>query len=224
MARPVFMWRNLLANVGATLTASSTAPNFDINDIASERAWTPWKADTITEPITIDVDLGLGGDTDADCLGIVNNNLAAQGGKVAVKYGTTFPPSSTALAATTVTDRDAQLFYFTAPGVKRFWRIELSHTGDFNTAPFIGELWLGLKTQLPEFPDPDLDPFMQQDEVVSQRSKGGQFLGAIIRGQQHRQELKFGGPAGIARTFFSSDLNAFYTQHAMQRHPFFFAF
>jgi len=224
MAFPVILWRNLLAADGAVLNASSTDPEVDVTEVANDRAWDPWKAGSVIQPITIDVDLGLGGELDADCLGLVNCNLASQSGKIAVKYGSTFPPTNTALAATFASDINAELFHFAAPGPMRFWRLELSRTSDFLTVPFIGDAWLGLKTQLPEFPDPDLDPFMQQDEVVSQRSKGGQFLGAIIRGQQHRQELRFGGDTGIVRSFFSSDLNLFYTSHAMQRRPFFFQY
>lgn len=220
-SHPVILWKSILRNPSAVLTASSTAPDFDVNDISTMRPWKIWKAGDGTTPIDIDLDLGAFPD-DADMLGIVNANIGSQSGTVKVFADSVFPPANVVLDETIPVSDDVVMIPFTAPGAHEFWRVRIGGPGVFANLPFIGELWLGKRTTLPEFPDKDVDPFMQQDEVVSQRSKGGHFLGAVIRGQRHEIELKFGGDAGISRSFFTSDLNAFYTQHAMQRRPFFY--
>jgi hypothetical protein len=126
------------------------------------------------------------------------------------------------MAATAVTENTVTYFAFTAPGAKRYWRVQLT-TADaaFDEAPFIGELMLGLKMTLPEYLAPSFDPFFRQVEVIGSRSEGGFYLGAVNRGQKHRGNITVGA-AGIARSFYTSDLNTFIHDHAMPRFPFIF--
>lgn len=224
MAFPVLFWRNLLQNTGAIITSSSESDGFAASKLSKSRPWDPYKSAVLTTGITIDIDLGASGDTDADTIALVNTNLSSMAGTIEVKAdAVTNPPTTVRKAAFTPASDEVSLATFTAPGVMRYWRITLGGPGGgaFPSLPFIGDLALGLRTTMPEYLDAGLDPFMTDREAISARSKVGHYLGSVLRGKQHRQDLSFGGPAGIVRTFFTSELNAFIA-YAEQRKPYYF--
>lgn len=222
MAFPVILYRSIFRNTGAIITASSTDTGFSVANISDMRPWIIWKSGTLVTGITIDLDLGASGAVSADTLGLVNHNLVAEGGTIEVKSGATFPPTDdTPLAAMTPDSDEVALVTMTPPAARRYWRVTLAKGGNFVNKPYIGDLWIGLRTTMPQYLDADIDPYMTDVEAVSQRGKTGHFLGVVLRGKQHRDELRFGGPAGMPRTFYTSDFEAVLT-HIRQRKPFFF--
>lgn len=223
MSFPVIFWRNLLQNTGAIITSSSESDGFAASKLAKSRPWDPYKSAVLTTGITIDIDLGASGDTAADTIALTNTNLASMAGTIEVRADASFPPTTVKKAAYTPASDEVSMDTFTATAALRYWRIVLGGPGggSFPSLPFIGDLALGLRTTMPEYLDAGLDPFMTDREAISQRSKVGHYLGSVLRGKQHREDLSFGGPAGIVRTFFTSDLNAFIA-YAEQRRPYYF--
>lgn len=222
MAAPVIGYRNILRNTGAILTASSTETGFAVADLKDHRAFKIWKSGVTTSPITVDIDLGVSGSVDADYIALVNHNGVANGATYKLYGDTVTPPTNVVVGAYSPVSDAVEYKPFTAPGAKRYWRLEIAKASPpFPAKPFIGEFLLGLRITMPEFLDPSVDPFTRQVEVASQRSEGGHYLGALLRGVRRRAQLTF-GDAGIARSFYTSDLNAFIQTHALKRLPFVF--
>ena len=220
MAFPVIFYKSVLKNTGALLTASSTDTGYTIEDVRNWKAFNTWRSLVLTSPITIDIDLGASGSADADFMALVNHNGVANGATYKLYADTTTPPTNVVQAAYSPTSDDVEIKTFTAPGAKRYWRLEIAKASPpFPAKPFIGELLIGLKMTLPEYLSPDLDPFLKQVAAEGLRAQKGHHLGVVLKGQLHRGELAFGA-AGMARTFLTSDLNAFYNNHAFKRLPF----
>jgi len=203
----------------SSITDPGTASGFDVNNLTDHRAFSLWKSDATTSPINIDIDTATS--ADADYIALVNHNLNTNGATVTVLADTFTPPTTVRQAAFSPGEDTVTFKGFTAPGALRYWRVVLTDPSPpFAAAPFIGVLKLGLRTTLTEFLNPEVDPFFKQVVVRGERSEGGNYLGTILGGQQHRAELAFGGPAGMARSFLTSDLNAFLDDHAYKRRPF----
>ncbi len=224
MAFPKIAYRNILRNTSAGHAVTSDVAvdtGFALADIHDHRAFKIWKSGVLTSPINIDIDLGGSGAVDCDYLGLINHNLNTISAKVSVLADATPTPTSVKLTAV-VPDEDAVTYKEFSATSLRYWRIQITHTSPpFSAKPFIGELLLGLKTTLTEFMQPGFDPFHKQVEIASERSEGGHYLGATLRGITRRAEIAF-GPAGGARGAFTSDLNAFLDDHAFKRLPFLF--
>lgn len=220
MAFPVIAWRSVLRNTGAAITASSTASGFVASNVRDFRSFTLWKSNTTVSPSYIDLDLGASGSADADSIVLVNHNMVAEGGQVKIYADAVTPGTTTVQASYTPASDATDLKTFTAPGAKRYWRVEFNKGAPFTNAPYCGVILLGLKMTMPEYVAPDTDPFMRQVEVAGgPASQGGHALGVTLRGIQRRGVLRFGGDAGIVRTFMTSDFNSFLTQRYERREP-----
>lgn len=218
MGKPVIAYKNILRNAVSVVTASSTDPLFSVGDIYDYRSYSVWKASSNSSPQYIDIDAGVSGQS-CDYVLLVNHSLNTEGAAVQLQSGTTFPPTTTTeFTAWTPSEDGVSYKSFAASATRRYWRLTMT-AGPFTNAPFIGEFFLGLKTELPQYLAPTFDPFFKQIEVQGVRSRGGHYLGASLRGQQHRGDITF-GDAGTARADFTSDLNAFLNDHAFLRFPF----
>jgi hypothetical protein len=224
MAFPVILYDNILRDAGATITASSTESGYSDDDLADFHGWKVWKSGTVTTGITIDIDLG--GDTGtADTIGLVNHNITSEAGTVELRADTAAgpnPPTTVRQAAYTPTYGDVDLKFFSAASNLRRWRIVLAKGGNFVNKPYIGELFIGSRTTLTEYLAIDTDPFFRQTDSITERSEGGQHLGAVLRAQTHRGEIAL-GPAGASRSgLFTNNLNTFIHDHYDRSRPFFF--
>jgi len=222
MAFPLIGYLSVAELSTASITDPGTASGFAVGNLIDHRAFSLWKSDDTTSPINIDIDTGATGTADYLCL--VNHNLATLGATVTLQsdsdpaYG-----SPSTLQAAFTPPEDTVTFKAFSSGGERYWRVIITAPAPpFSAAPYIGVLKLGVRTTLTEMLNPEVDPFMSQVEVRGERSEGGHYLGAILGGKQHRAELAFGGPAGMARSFLTSDLNAFFDDHAFKRRPFVF--
>lgn len=218
MALPLIGYKSIIPD--GTLTDPGTASGYSINNIKDLKSYTLWLSSVKTTPIFID--LTLPGADSADYVALVNTNLATEGASIRIFADTFSPPTTARTALTAVTSDGAFLLTFTDPGPLDFWRIRLSASGgSFINFPYIGQVFLGLKTELPHFISSDFDPFFDQVEVASQRSEGGHYLGALLRGHRHRGTISFGA-AGAPRTSYTSTINAF-LDYAALRKPFVFS-
>lgn len=221
MAKPVIGYLSMLNLSTTTVTDPGTATGYDIDDIYDLKAYSLWKSSTTVRPIYIDIDTGAGGAT-ADYIAIINSNLATLGATVQVLSGAASPGASERLAATAVATDDVWYQGFTVAAAQRYWRVAITVAGaSFASAPIIGDMFLGMKTTLPEYLAPSFDLYFKQVEISGSRSQAGHYLGGVIRGQTHRAVIEF-GQAGAARASFTSDLNAFIDNHALLRKPFVF--
>jgi hypothetical protein len=223
MAFPVIAWRTILRNSGALITASSTASgDFAATNVKDWRPYTLWKSGSLTSPSYIDIDLGVSGSADGDCLAVVNSNMVAEGGQLKVYADTVTPPTNVVQASYTPSSDACELKTFTAPGVKRYWRVEFNKGSPFVNAPYAGVVMLGLKMTMPEYIAPDLDPFLYEVEAMGSRTEGGNPGGVILRGVKRRGTMSFGGDAGLVRSFLTSDFNSFLTTRYKRCEPWVF--
>lgn len=219
MAKPSLFYLSMLRT--GTLTDPGSAAGYPIANIKDMKSYTVWKSNGVTSPINIDIDNG-GSTQNADYIAFVNHNLFTNGATVEVRADTFTPPTTVRLAAFSPAEDTVTLRTLTAPGALRYWRIVITDPAPpFAAAPSIGDLYLGMKTTLPEYMTPGFDPFFDGVEVAGSRSEGGHALGATTRGHTHRARLSFGA-AGAARADYTATLNAFIDNHANKRQPFFF--
>lgn len=224
MAFPVILYTSLIRTTGAILAASSTESGFSVNAIMDFKPWLMWKSGTLVTGITIDIDLGSDIGT-ADTIGLVNHNITSEGGTIELRADTSAganPPTTVRQAAYTPAYGDVDLKTFTLASSLRRWRLVLAKGGNFVNKPYFGEIFIGQRTTLPEFMDPAMDPFNKATEASIKHSEGGQYLGAVTRGRTHREPLNIGIAAGMARSFYTSDINAFIDSHYDLYRPFFF--
>lgn len=214
------MWRNIFRTTGAVITSSGADTGYSAGDVADHKAFQGWQGNVLTSPQWVQVDTGVSG-ANADSILIVFHNIVANAGQVTVKADGSNPPTTTRQAAYSPTSDVCDYKAFSAPGAQRYWRIEFSDPAPpFTSKPFLGEILLGMKMTMPEYAGPDLDPFMHDIGLRSERSQGGHHLGATYSGVLRRGVLQFGGPAGLDRAFLTSDWTSFLQTHARKRLPF----
>lgn len=220
MAKPLLGYLSMLRLSTSTVTDPGSATGYPITNLYDMKSYTVWTSNTTVKPINIDIDTGAGG-ANADYIALVNSNLTTLGATIKVMGDGASPATTERLAATACPSDDVVYLPFTAPGAVRYWRIQITVAGaSFASAPSIGDLYMGMKTELPEYLPPSVDPFFSGVEVAGSRSEGGHALGAVTRGHSHRGVIR-SGAAGAARAAWTSDLIAF-RAHAEKRQPFFF--
>jgi hypothetical protein len=218
MASPVLLYRNIFRTAGAVITSSGTDVGFDPAAVADHRHYVGWQGNVLTSPQWINIDAGAA--VTADSILVVNHNMVANGGQLKVYADTVNPPVAVAQAAYSPTSDFADYRAF-ATQTKRYWRVEfIDPAAPFATKPFAGEIVLGAKVSVGEYVAPDVDPTLHDIEAISNRSEGGSFLGAILRGVVRRGHLRFGGNTGVARATYTSDLNDFLRTHYRKLLPF----
>jgi hypothetical protein len=223
MAFPVILYDSILRDTGATVVASSTETgDYAASYLLDFLPWKMWKSGTLVTGINIDIDLGADTGT-ADTIGLVNHNITSEAGTVELRADTSAganPPTTVRQAAYTPTYGDVDLKTFTEAANLRRWRIVLAKGGNFTNKPFIGELFIGSRTTLTEYLNPEIDPYLKQVGGASERTEGGHFAGAVLRGQVHRFVLGF-GEAGGNRTAMAPVMT-FLDSHAYLLRPFIF--
>lgn len=223
MARPLIGYDNFVNLSTTTVTDPGSASGYPIANISDRRGFTIWKSNQTAAAVNIDIDVGAGMDN-ADYIGLVNSNLTTLGATVRVMAGNvSFAAATQVMAATTPAADGVAMMTFTAPGNSRYWRVILNHAAlPFASAPFIGELWLGMKTTCPEYVSPAFAPYFDDVGVDGDRSAGGHFLGSILRGHEHRGTIDLGGAAGVSRADHLATLKPFADNHLLKRYPIFF--
>ena len=227
MAFPIIAYLSMLhgsADLSPSGLSSTPAPDtgFLVDDLQDHRAFKIWKSSALTDDQDIIIDVGVGNTATCDYLSVINSNLLSQVASIQIFADSFTPPTTNRISDFTIDSDDVHVELFAAPSAFRYWKVRLKKGGAFTEAPFIGELLLGLRTTLPEFLGSDIDPFFKSVEIASSRSQGGNHLGAVIRGVKRRGEIILAGEAGISRSFYTSDLNAFLNDHAFKRLPFIF--
>jgi hypothetical protein len=219
----LILFDSMLRDTATTVSDPGSASGYPIASIKDMRAFTTWKSNQTAAAVNIDIDTGAGTENNADCIGICYTNLATLGATVRIFADAAVIGSTQVMAATSWPSDNAAILTFTAPGAKRYWRVTLNHAAlPFASAPYIGELYLGMKTTLPEYLSPAFPPYFDDLEVAGERSEGGHALGATMRCHIHRGTLDLAGAAGVSRSDHTATLKPFADNHLLKRYPFFF--
>lgn len=210
MAYPFILYTNIYES--GTVTATSEATGFDVENIFDWRSYVRWKAtSTATQYITVDY----GTAVSCDALGITGHNLSDA--TVSVESSTTGAwagEQATRLSGFTPTDNADICKPFTAASV-RYWRIKILTP---TTAPEIGVLCLGARLDFPKNPTRPLLFNNEGMEVVSERSKGGHILGVVNYFRPYSIALSF---SWLTIAFLRGDLYTFWSTHGGLHKPFF---
>ena len=218
MALPLIGYQTILDNATAVITATSTAAGSSLAHLYDYKSYTLWTSGVTTTPQDIDIDLGAS-PAAADYIAIINSTLPNEGHSIAL-FADSFTPPTTAIFSGVVTDRQVWYRTFTSPGSLRYWRLRLSSSGGFDVAPALGQVMIGLKTELPYYLAPSFEPYFDDVEMRGERSEGGHYLGGLARGHTHRGVITFGA-GGYVRSAATA-LHTFIDDHAILRKPFIF--
>lgn len=176
-AKIKLLWQTMLGTTGSTLAAGSTASgDYDVDYLYNMLAGSWWKAANTTSPVYVTLDLGASVTATADYLVIYGHNLYTIGATVVLQYSTDnfaadVNDAFTAFAATS----DAVILKeFTAPAVKRYWRLKIS--GTLSAAPYMALCIWGNKTEL-DYASSEFDPHEQEAKVTVNRAHGGAVAG-----------------------------------------------
>jgi len=233
---PVILYNNILNN--DTLTATSTASGYHVDNLVDMRSYTKWKA---TSNGTQNIDVHASGSTflgyqtggtlrlisggklklqfpagvPPNAIGIYNHNLYSVGATVKVYYS--HDGSSYTLLYTFVpASNNAQLKTF-AGIAAAYWRVELS---GMIAAPEIGILMLGIKLEFPWPPDSPVIPKREQLRLNAEYSDAGHLLGAVVAHFPIQIDHKW---SRFARNWLDADFLPFWNNYGKQLCPFFYA-
>jgi hypothetical protein len=203
---------------GSTLTASTTATGYYVDNLKTGSTYDTWQPTSVTSHITVD----MGSPTTVDCLAISAHNLGTVGTHVTLQY------SSDGASWSNVSDEtltpidvapttDDTLLILLTSETKRYWRV-----GFQIAIPTVGVIQLGERLTFPHGVSPSYVPLWQSQnvELLNSRSMTGQFLGNRV--------VRRGGDGQINlvpfehSTLVSTDVQLFKT-HYDNGKPFVFA-
>lgn len=235
---PIILYKNYLAN--NTLTVTSTASGYSINNIIDWRTYTKWKANsTADQNIDAFVDndqaylelaeggwleteggyLELASGVAPDALFIFNHNLFTVGATVEVQYSTDGGSTYTTLHSFSPATNLAQLEIFNESDiiVSQYWRIKLS---GLTAAPEIGVMMLGKKMQFPWPPDNPVIPKAESMKLASEISEEGHLLGTVLAYNPIQINHKW---SNLLRQWTEGTFEQFWNSHAKFIYPFVYA-
>ena len=136
-----FYWKNSLSSM--TLTASSEASGYEVENIFDMRESSLWKAAGSSDQ-NIQSDAGVGHSYIADYLAIANHNLRTSGGTIVLQYSANGSAWTNAFTPFIPESDDPIIVEFNSANA-RFWRILITTLSE---APFMGICIWGAKSVL----------------------------------------------------------------------------
>lgn len=209
MATPFILYNNIYET--GTVTATSEASGYDVENIIDWRTYIRWKA-TSTSLQSIFLDYG--SSVSSDALGIAGHNLA--GATIFVQTSSNGSWSGEQVTRDTFTPTDDSVICRSFASVSsRYWRIFISGA---ITTPEIGVLCLGSRLDFPKNPNRPLSFVDESTEVVASKSKKGHILGATTYYRPYTAILSF---SWLLISFVQGDLYTFWDTHGSKMKPFF---
>lgn len=179
---PFLLFENILED--GTLAASSAAAGYPAANVLDWRKFTAarWKANSVTPPATLTVDLGSGNTASPDTLIIGGHNLASAGARFKVQGSTdNFSGSIVDLFSSVTPTTNADTAKTWTAAAYRYFRVYIDKAaGDFSEAPQLGIVTLGRRYSLPYLPG-NFDPYTEQFQRDMAQNDFGDFLGADYR-------------------------------------------
>lgn len=218
MQTPIILYDNRFLD--GAITATNTAPGYDVNNIKDLRPYTWWAAvGLVAQYITVDC----GSVKSANCIAMIGHNLSAAAGGVVVQSSLDNITWSTMLAAFVPASDKAFLKKLVpspdpaAPCTGRYWRIVIVAP---TVAPHIAVVFLGTMMQFEYPPDAPYVPYTETPVADVERSKNGHILGVSTYLPALQLQPQF---SNINRTWLDAYLIPFWQTHARLLKPFFFA-
>lgn len=173
-------YETMLGSLGSTLTATSTAANYDVANIYNMLETNSWKAANTAVPMYITYDSG-GTPKNADYLIIYGHNLNTANAKITLQYSTdnfVADINDTFTGEKPLSDNIYRK-EFTSPGAKRYWRLKIeNNTGGpaLGTIPYMKLCIWGQKTEL-DYATASYDPYEEMAQSTINRTQGGVVAG-----------------------------------------------
>lgn len=215
MQTPIIAYDNRLNDIGAVLSATSTASGFYVANLKDLRPYTYWKsAITTVQYYTVDCLSA----KSANCLSILGHNFATIGATISLEcssdnFGVVI---EVALPGFIPSSDKAILKTFTSQNY-RYWRLKM--TG-MTAVPQMAILMIGTKLQFPYPPEAPAPPYAEGIEGRMAKSQKGHPLGAAIL--FHPLELR-ASFINLTRTFAFDTYKPFWDAHGKKLKPFFYA-
>ena len=199
------LFENVFADSDGTLSATSEASGFEVENINDWRIGTiyRWKATDTTSPQYLTMDLGLNVASAPDTLVIAGNNfveaMTVNGYKV--EYQVTDGSGWNDLFAESAPASNVvEIQTFTAVSA-RYFRLTLTRAGGFDAVPHIGVVTLGRRLNFDEGCPESIDPY-QQHAITDDPRTRGTYLGANVRFKKKFFRIEWPEPGLQKSTFF----------------------
>ncbi len=166
--KPIFLKDNRYND--AVPTATTTDPDFDVENITDERSFTFWKAADLTQQ-----DIDVAGPGTADAIGIASHNLAGLDCEV---YSSEDGGAWTLRHSFTPADNSVILQAFNTHTAAYGWRLRIPIATE---AAYLAVLQIGARLSMPRFPVGDFTPERIKQHKETTKGKTGHRLGALIQ-------------------------------------------
>lgn len=198
-----FFYQNMLQSTLGTVIATSTSTGaYAIDNIHNMLEVNGWKG-TSSATQNIDFDAGVGNSFDMNYIAILGHNLSGSTVSVihstSTAYSTAGTTAGTALS-TVVPANTVFMREFTAPGARRFTRIQIS---GMTTAPFVNIVSLGTVSTI-AFIQPPFDPHSQRTIKNTNITQNGFVAGIHTKFTERNITLGFGGVSTALYSIFNA--------------------
>ena len=204
---PVILYNNKIKD--ATVTATSSATDYDVDYLKDNKTYTSWKA---TASGTNNIFVDFGASTSVTAWGIAVHNL--DGADLTLYKSSDnslwFPVSSQFQVS-----GDSSILKLSGD-TERYWKLEIVST----VIPQIGVLYLGEYFTFDYPPESPVIPNRETIIAQSETSNAGHLLGTDVRYYSNTAQFAF---KNITRTFYTTKLKVFWDLHARLLKGFFFA-
>ncbi|MFA4871354.1 MAG: LamG-like jellyroll fold domain-containing protein, partial [Pedobacter sp.] len=207
---PKILYNSIL--IGAVLSATDTATDFDVQNIKDYRPYTWWQAASIgTKYITIDCGVA----KSADCLGIVGHNLSSTNDTVSLESSTDGITYTERITGFVPTSDKAIMKKFTSASA-RYWRIKIIAP---SVAPKLAVAFLGVSLNFPYPPDVPYIPYKETVEADVAEGKKGHLLGASLKFKSLNIDANF---SNLERAWTINEFKLFWDNHGSKLLSFFY--
>lgn len=183
MANPSVLTEDIFVQSGATVTMTSETAGFPKENLQDWRLGTAyrWKATSVASQ-TYHVDLGSAAPSIArscDAFVIGGHNLGTVTADVSVAWSTDDAAWTDVVTSAAPGDDFPYMRQWTAPGVKRYWRVVIANAT--TTPAQAGIITLGRRLDFTEGAQADLDPYQQEAVVEDASNENGSPIGVNVR-------------------------------------------
>jgi len=212
-AKPIFLWDNLMARSGYSLTATSSETGHPVSNLAEWREYLTWRAGSGASQ-DIKVDCGSGNPQPATAMVIYGHNFYSAGKTKATLYGSNDNLNWTKIVEQSISSNDVIAKFFNQAS----WRYYKLNIDSSMYAAEIALLFIGAYLEFPVWPGAGFDPNQKETVTESAKSEQGYLLGTITKFQRRKIALDF---KYLTDSFIRNTFWTFWNAHIPK--PFLFA-
>jgi hypothetical protein len=207
---PKLLYSNKLLT--ATLTSSTVAAGYDVQNILDERVYTYWKANAAGANY---IQGAWGAAQAVDCVGIAGHNLFTVGATIYIEHSSN--GADWVQDATVVPASDNLIILSFTSVSSAYWRLRIANSSGL---PMVAVLFMGAAVT---FEYPAVGPFAPLDEGIiaeSTQSETGNLLGSTVKFNDLALDRTF---QNFTKSFFTSSIKPFWDAHGKLLKHFFYA-